>query len=77
MTHTSSPDGEKAGERPIGGAALTAPNRDVGDAGQPDTASPAHRKRWPIWSESQSTTICNVCGFTGSHSTVCPWGPMP
>lgn len=56
----------EAGERPIGGAAPAAPNR-------------RRRKRWPIWSEPRAyeRTPCNICGFAGAHSTVCPFGPEP
>jgi hypothetical protein len=69
----------EAGAGPIGGASPAAPDQNVGGGGQPDTPPPAYRKRkrWPIWSESQSGSICNICGWTGSHSSVCPWGPEP
>jgi hypothetical protein len=80
MAHTSSLEGE-AGAGPIGGALPAAADQNVGGGGQPDTPPPAHRKRrrWPIWSEPHPrlTVPCNICGFSDSHSTVCPFGPEP
>ncbi len=75
-----SPTG-KGGQGHIGGALPIAPDQNVGGgAGQPDTTpSPARKpRRWPIWSEPQTPSVpCNICGFAGSHSTVCPFGPEP
>jgi hypothetical protein len=48
-------------------------------AGHGETSGRRPSRRWPIWSEPHPrlTTPCNICGFAGTHSTVCPFGPEP
>ena len=63
-----------AGGEAVAGQVGGIPPAEGDTGGAARQAAPPPRKPWPIWSES---TRCNICGWAGEHSSVCPFGPEP